>query len=476
LAEKLFKNISLEDEKILSTLSEIGVFIFNYATGEILSSKIWKDMPDNFQVERENTNFLDYIHKDDRNRIKNALADIDGGRVSEFHEIFRVQNRNGSYKWVHSFGRTVNCTEDEKPLLFIGLDFDISDLKETEEKLRISIEQEKKKAEELETIRQIVSQIGSSLDMEETVNTTLKEIRRIIPYQTGSIQLLQGDYLSIIGAEGFENNKDICKLQFKYPVSDSLSTKALQDKKPIRSDDISQDFPSFTHPHFTKIIYSWMGIPLISHGEVIGLLALDGYEKNQFSCHHMELAEIIADHISIALENAMLHEKAYKMAMEDALTGIGNRHRFKMEGRLLFETAIRSETTISIAMLDIDHFKVVNDRFGHDKGDLVLKEIARICSREIRLIDLVARYGGEEFVLVLPGTGAPEAFTAVDRLRRIIEKSSHPEIQQTVTISGGIYSGVPVQNEKISKFLANADIALYKAKNSGRNKVCTFSE
>ena len=128
---------------------------------------------------------------------------------------------------------------------------------------------------------------------------------------------------------------------------------------------------------------------------------MDGYQKDAFSRHHQELAGTIGNHISISLENAMLHEKAYKMAMEDALTGIGNRHRFQMEGRNLLESAIRSQSELSVIILDIDHFKVVNDR-----------------------------YGREEFVLILPETGNTQALNAAERVRtrRFLPIPEHHQI------------------------------------------------
>ena len=395
MADELFKDISLNNKRILSALSDVGVYITDYSSGQTLVSSIWKEMPDHFRVNSEETDFLQFIHRDDKDRIAKALQNVLEGKSPEFHEIYRVCLPDGSCRWIHSLGKIVYKTSEGKPGLFIGSDSDISDLKETENKLRHSIEQEKRRSEELETIRQIVSLISSSLDTEETVETILKETKRIIPYETGSVQLLQGKKLQVIGAEGFEDNRKICRLKFNFPEAGSLSTKALQEKKPIRSADVPRDFPTFTQPVKETFVQSWIGIPLISHGRIIGLMALDGYRKKMFSKHHLELAETIGDHIAISLENSMLHEKAFKMATQDALTEIGNRHSFQMEGRLLFETAIRSESPLSLVIMDIDRFKSVNDDFGHDKGDQVLIKIAAALSADVRRIDLLARYGGK---------------------------------------------------------------------------------
>ncbi len=472
MEEELFNEISLNDEKILNTLSEVGVYITNYSNGATLVSNVWKDLPDHFRVNDKDYFFTRLIHPDDRERICKALSDLYNGKLREFHEIFRIVLDDGTLRWVYSLGKTVQSTKDGKPILFIGSDSDITDLKGVEEKLRISIEKEKKRSRELETLRQVVSAISSSLDMEETVQKILYEIRRIIPYEAGSIQVLRDGYLHVIGAEGFENNAEICSLKFKYPELGSLSTLALQENKPCLTNDVSLDFPRFIQPEGTRRICSWIGIPLISQGEIIGLMALDAYNTNHFNKHHLELAGIVGNQISIAMDNARLHEKAYRMAMEDALTGIGSRHRIKMEGRLMFETAIRSQSNIALVILDIDHFKSVNDDFGHDLGDVVLKRIAGVCTEEIRGIDLLGRYGGEEFLIVLPGTDSYQAAKAMDRLRSKIQTLQHPEIGRPVTVSGGLYAGIPRENEKMGYFISMADKELYKAKSMGRNRIC----
>ena len=173
-------------------------------------------------------------------------------------------------------------------------------------------------------------------------------------------------------------------------------------------------------------------------------------------------------------ENSVLHEKAYKMAMEDALTGLGSRHRMQIEGRLLFNTANRSQSNISFAMIDIDFFKKVNDEFGHPAGDYVLHEVAQTMTNVMRNCDVVARYGGEEFAIILPETAASSAKVLAQRVRRSIEQLNiqHEEHSIPVTISCGICScDFSTSTMTRSEFINYSDQALYKAKESGRNRV-----
>jgi diguanylate cyclase (GGDEF)-like protein len=159
------------------------------------------------------------------------------------------------------------------------------------------------------------------------------------------------------------------------------------------------------------------------------------------------------------------------MAMTDALTDVGTRRRFQVEGRFLYEAAHRKDQTIAAMMIDIDHFKSVNDRFGHAAGDIVLKRVAEACGSDLRGSDLLARYGGEEFVVLLPEAGTREAAAAAERMRRRIESIDHPEINGAVTVSIGIACAVPGAPGTFDAFVQRADEALYHAKAEGRNRV-----
>ena len=456
----------------------MGVYISNYRTGENLISHVWKNIPDSFSLDYEDSGFLENIHPEDMKKVSKALDAIANGNSKVFHEIYRLKRRDGHFRWVFSKGRAVGELDEGKTHLFVGSDRDITVLKETESKLRESVAKEKQRSEELETLRQISAAINSMMDMNELVHQTLEEIRRVIPFDCGSIQVLRESTLHVVGAVGFAHPEEVMTLSFPFSQAGSLSTRAIQEGKPFLSNDVIQDFPVFTQPDPSSVIRSWMGIPLISHGVNIGLIALDGFQVGQFNSHNLELAEIIGDQIALAMERSMLHEEAYSMAMTDSLTAVGSRHRLELEGRLLFETAIRSDKDISIALLDIDHFKRVNDRYGHDEGDNVLKEIAKSCRSEIRGMDSVFRFGGEEFVLVLPETGADQALPVLDRLRKTVGSIAHPGVAGAVTVSIGFCSGVPSQGQSLKSYLRLADKALYQSKENGRNRVtgCSYPQ
>ncbi|SMF20685.1 diguanylate cyclase (GGDEF) domain-containing protein [Desulfovibrio gilichinskyi] len=157
-----------------------------------------------------------------------------------------------------------------------------------------------------------------------------------------------------------------------------------------------------------------------------------------------------------------------EMAVTDELTGLPNRHGFYADIEKIMHLSKRYKRPLSIAIFDLDHFKIVNDTFGHGVGDDVLKEFARLIRSRIRKADLFARIGGEEFVMVMPETSIEAAKLFLNEVREAI--SANPFAHgETVTASIGVteYSG----NEQLDQLLEAADIALYKAKNNGRNQV-----
>ncbi|MGZ5027591.1 MAG: GGDEF domain-containing protein, partial [Methylobacter sp.] len=163
-----------------------------------------------------------------------------------------------------------------------------------------------------------------------------------------------------------------------------------------------------------------------------------------------------------------------RQAQQDYLTGLCNRRFFLEQGETELARAQRYDNELSLFMLDIDHFKAINDTYGHATGDIVLQTLSHILRETLRSIDIIGRWGGEEFVILLPETDAQEAAEIAERLREAIDHAK-------VTLATGLplhftaSIGIATLKEKdtnIDILLNYADEALYQAKNTGRNKVC----
>jgi two-component system cell cycle response regulator len=167
-----------------------------------------------------------------------------------------------------------------------------------------------------------------------------------------------------------------------------------------------------------------------------------------------------------------------KEAIYDTLTNLFNRRHFEEELSAETQKAFENESNLSVIMVDIDHFKNVNDTFGHDGGDKVLRKVATLLKNSVRKYDTVARYGGEEFVLLLPGAPLDPTNMVAERIRRLIENTPFDvgQTQIRITISLGI-SNFPIHRMKSKEELMKmADLALYEAKRGGRNRVCVFKQ
>jgi len=156
-----------------------------------------------------------------------------------------------------------------------------------------------------------------------------------------------------------------------------------------------------------------------------------------------------------------------KLAITDGLTLLLNHQAIYQKLEEEIKRTKRYESNLAVLLLDIDHFKKINDTYGHQQGDLVLAQVAATLNRSVREIDIVGRYGGEEFLIIFPNTNVKEAHNAAERIRKEVEKMVFPE-GIAVTISGGV---AEYQAENVLELVEKADKQLYRAKNAGRNKI-----
>jgi len=220
-------------------------------------------------------------------------------------------------------------------------------------------------------------------------------------------------------------------------------------------------------------------VPLFVSNRVIGSLQLFCRANDGFRTEDAQLLWIL----SLVAENLLTREYSneglLRFAFTDYLTGLRTRGYFEQQLELEFKRSERRRQKFALLMIDIDHFKALNDTFGHHVGDQVLRDIASILMKDMREVDTVARYGGEEFVIILPETTEAGAAYVAQRLRRAVEQAKFfagsPQSIQHLTISIGI--AVFDKDAQFKRDLIEfADAALYAAKHAGRNRVVCYSE
>jgi diguanylate cyclase (GGDEF)-like protein len=249
---------------------------------------------------------------------------------------------------------------------------------------------------------------------------------------------------------------------------------------PLIITDLSADrrFPMLQNKDVSVI-----AVPVDVNGVFWGILIGAAAEKNAFQNSDLRLLSILSGIISTVLNNAYLYTKIQDLAITDGLTGLYTQSYFKERLKEEMRRARSNKVPLSVAVLDIDFFKKINDTYGHRSGDVILSQLAALLRGRFRETDLLSRYGGEEFGVIMLHTDDNEAKKVLEEIRTSIEKErfflpieSYRPIQVKITVSigfAGLENGSPaaVEDELIKK----ADKALYEAKNSGRNLTVRYT-
>jgi diguanylate cyclase (GGDEF)-like protein len=320
-------------------------------------------------------------------------------------------------------------------------------------------------------VNRIATAIRSSLELSSVLQTTVEVVGQALGAQHCALRVV-GEH----GAEG------LTKCYFRDgEASESDQTEMLGDldayhvrltSRPkhhvVEGRGSNEGGPSET-------IHPLIVVPFIYHERFMGVLMVRSDDPQRvWQENEVLLMRTVADQVAVAVNHARLFAQMQQQALTDGLTGCVNRRQFEMQLERDIQLATRMRQPLSLVMLDIDHFKRVNDTFGHDAGDVALKTLAEIMREELRGVDTAARYGGEEFAVILPQADTEGAKVVAERLRARIEETRVPGVGH-ITASLGIAT-FPVHACTRDTLVVAADRALYQAKHSGRNRVVNSSE
>ena len=360
---------------------------------------------------------------------------------------------------------------------------EIRERKQVEERLRQSNEELELRLAELEhrdrdhlTLGKLSNYLKSCVSSDEACTVLTAFGPQLIPSEVGTLYRINspGGYLERVAGWG-----EITQEEKLFTVQDcwALRRGQLHWTSGLRTGLLCQHATGTAEP-----IFPYMCIPLVAHGETVGLLFLQklrtagkaqdgggGIESK------LQLATAVGEEISLALANLKLRDTLRQQSLRDPLTGLYNR-RF-LEEYLVHERvrATRKNRPLSVIMLDIDHFKRVNDTFGHDAGDAVLRRMGLVLQGQVRGSDIACRIGGEEFALLLPEASL---VTAYQRAERILDTVRHMQIKHrgqvlgAITVSLGV-AAFPKHGDTPEALIRAADQALYQAKQGGRNKLAS---
>jgi diguanylate cyclase (GGDEF)-like protein len=217
-------------------------------------------------------------------------------------------------------------------------------------------------------------------------------------------------------------------------------------------------------------------VPLAYQGRIRGVITLTKLDRDQFDENALRLLEIVGAQAAIAFDRAQLYDKLRSDAITDPVTRLYNRRYLYERFREEKSRALRNKHSLIALMLDIDKFKQVNDTYGHDAGDAVLEELAKVIRAVVRAEDLVARHGGEEFCVILPEIPLDGAVRVAERLRRIIERHLLPPAAGARHITVSIGVSALRADDQGHEIFSRADLAMYDAKRRGGNAVAVDTQ
>jgi len=314
----------------------------------------------------------------------------------------------------------------------------------------------------------------------DVLTAALIAVGRIVPFELGAVALVAEDGDQVVCEAAGPKSERL--MGVVVSATESLAAAALKNRHylPYRGelDPTQQILLSRNSQGIFAKMQSAMVLPLTSGETSIGTLILASSEQSVFDEEVRTTLQVMTNQLGAVIENARMYQKLKELATTDGLTGLPNHRIFQESLDKTLASSARFGNHLSVIFCDVDHFKNVNDTYGHPVGDLVLKRFSSILKKEVvRDTDLPARYGGEEFAIICEGTDTEGAVKLAERIRKDFEK----EVFQTdqgrlqVTISMGIAT-YPIHARKKEELIELADTALYAAKEGGRNQVRTWKK
>ncbi len=319
-------------------------------------------------------------------------------------------------------------------------------------------------------VNRIASAIRSTLELPSILQTTVAEVGRALGAQhcalciTGEVN--QPATMKCYAGDGVNAEAETAALSSQLDECQArLAAHVAQHTADGRGTLVLTEADKLGSVAYVPIVYqqNYMGTLLVRAAD-----ARRVWQKSE-----RLLLRTVADQVALAVSHARLYTQSQQQAMTDALTGCFNRRAFDMQLERDLSLATRIRQPLSLIMLDVDHFKSVNDTYGHDAGDAALRCLADMLRAELRGVDTAARYGGEEFAIILPQADLNGALLVAERLRARLADTVMPSIGH-ITASFGLAS-FPQCADASAQLVKLADRALYDAKHAGRNRICTAS-
>lgn len=334
------------------------------------------------------------------------------------------------------------------------------------------------KITELALLHEASKALGATLVLGEVVDTIVDIAAKGMVADIAGALIFDSKtgLMTVAGLRGFTSEEREVINSTTFVPGENILGESFSKKKTFNIIDLSEERPGWSP--FNGRIRSFLVTPLATEGYEIGVLFLGRYTREPFTESSEGFLETMAGQAAIAVENANLYSTAQELAVHDGLTGTYNYRYFMKQLEEELKRAERYGRAVSLAMIDIDLFKNVNDTHGHQRGDDVLRGLTQTLTSTTRETDIVARYGGEEFVVILPETDTADALEVAEKLRVAVSNASYARenghsIKITISLGVATYPSLAGNQEEL---LRRADDALYSAKTKRNMVVSAGSE
>ena len=360
-------------------------------------------------------------------------------------------------------------------------------LQELQERINVSSEENsqgernkfslQEKINRYNSLKEIIEEINKNLELEYVADKLVSIAFSLIANSKGVciMYLLdsQEQKLSI-----YKTKKEDKKLIIKAKEGNIFDFWVLQHTSPLLIEDMKRDFRfdlEKLKSQDARKVSSLISVPLVIERRFLGILRLDHPDPYFFSQDDLRFLMTVCDLGAVALENSELYKKTQDLAIHDELTAVYTKGYFMERLKEEYKRSVRRGRSISLFMLDIDHFKDYNDKFGHTAGDIVLKILCQNLAEGLKdLSPIISRFGGEEFCVVIHGLEKEKIREVAENLRKRVESTKivlrRQETNVTISIGVAYSSGEDTSGE--DELILAADKAMYEAKQKGRNRIC----
>lgn len=326
-----------------------------------------------------------------------------------------------------------------------------------------------------EILLRLAVAVNTASSIDQILDAVMRSIRHILPHDRASVALVAegGDHLEFQDIASAVRSPEFSEKSGDVPLDETnlLGWVMLNRKPHLRStlDEATEFIPQQKGVEVPSHIIA----PMVARGESIGVLTIGSYTPGRFDQDDVGLYTHYADLTAVAIQNLRNYERARELSIKDALTGAFNRHHLQEILDAEVARTRRFGLPTSLLLIDIDHFKEYNDRYGHQVGDRLLRATAGCLKRNLRITDQIFRFGGDEFAVLLPVTGSFGARDVASKLYDSVRDDPsvclpRPARRPTLSIGAGT---VPQDGTTSDDLIAAADTALYRAKRNGRDQI-----